>query len=93
MDELGELLAWLLWGWWLDGSGNSGRTWGMGKKGTARGKRPARPRDGAAGRVIYCGGCGTTGEHLTVRAVRVCYGRAVIEGPDYGYVSGRIKPV
>lgn len=83
MDELGELLAWLLWGWWTDGRD------GMAKKGTARGKRPARVRDGAGGRVIYCGNCGKTGDHLSVRAVRLCYGRPVSEGPDYGYVRDR----
>lgn len=65
----------------------------MGKKGTARGKKPARVRGGATARVIYCGGCGTTGEHLTVAAVRHCYGRPVSEGPDFGYVTGKVKPV
>lgn len=88
MDELGELLAWLLWGWWADSIGNS-RGSGMGKRGTARGKRPQRTqRDGLSSRVIYCGNCGKTGDHLSVRAVRLCYGRPVSEGPDYGYVRG-----
>lgn len=79
------LADWALWPW--NWGGNS-----VGKKGTARGKRPAR-KGAASGRVIYCGGCGTTGEHLTVAAVRHCYGRAVSEGPDFGYVTGRVKPV
>lgn len=82
-DGLADAAIWP-WNW----GGNS-----VGKKGTARGKKPARARDGVTGRVIYCGNCGTSGEHLSVRAVRQCYGRAVSEGPDYGYVSGRIKPV
>lgn len=92
--DLEDFLAWLFLGWldWDVWPWNWGGT-SVGKKGTARGKKPTRARDGATSRVIYCGGCGTTGEHLTVRAVRLCYGRAVTEGPDYGYVSGRVKKV
>lgn len=90
MDEFLEWLLWVLcpWEW-----STSSKGYGVGKKGMARGKKPARARDGVTGRVIYCGNCGTSGEHLSVRAVRQCYGRAVSEGPDYGYVSGRVKPV
>ena len=78
-DGLADAAIWP-WNW----GGNS-----MGKKGTARGKRPARTeRDGLSSRVIYCGNCGKTGDHLSVRAVRLCYGRPVSEGPDYGYVRG-----
>lgn len=90
MDEFLEWLLWVLcpWEW-----GTSSKGYGVGKKGTARGKRPKRAHGGASARVIYCGSCGQTGEHLSVRAVRQCYGRPVSEGPDYGYVSGRIKPV
>lgn len=78
-DGLADAAIWP-WNW----GGNS-----MGKKGTARGKRPQRTqRDGLSSRVIYCGNCGKTGDHLSVRAVRLCYGRPVSEGPDYGYVRG-----
>lgn len=78
-DGLADAAIWP-WNW----GGNS-----VGKKGTARGKRPARTeRDGLSSRVIYCGNCGKTGDHLSVRAVRLCYGRPVSEGPDYGYVRG-----
>jgi hypothetical protein len=93
MDELLEWVAeWVLWPWNWGGSGR-GSGWSMGKKGTARGKRAPRVRGGESSRVIYCGSCGTSGEHLTVAAVRHCYGRPVSEGPDFGYVRGQVKKV
>jgi hypothetical protein len=89
-----DFWVWLLFGWldWSVWPWNWGGT-SVGKKGTARGKKPQRSRDGVQGRVIYCGNCGTSGEHLGVGAVRKCYGRSVSEGPDYGFVSGRVKKV
>lgn len=83
MDWLDEVLD-VLFGWMEDRES-------MGKKGTARGKKPPRTRDGVTAKVIYCGNCGTSGEHLTVKAVRMCYGRQVSEGPDYGFVRGQVR--
>lgn len=59
----------------------------MAKKGTARGKRPARVRDGVGSRVIYCENCGSTGQHIRVSEVRMCYGRGVADGRDFQWVS------
>lgn len=41
----------------------------------------------AAGKVIYCEKCGSTGQHYSVREVGLCYGGAyVLLGRDYRWV-------
>ena len=61
----------------------------MGKRGTARGKKPARVRDGVGkkAQVLYCEKCCQTGAHVVVADVRRCYGRGVVMGRDFRWVT------
>lgn len=61
----------------------------MAKRGTARGKRPKKARDGVGQqtKVLYCEKCCHT-NHTTVADVRRCYGRGVVMGRDFRWVRG-----